>query len=276
MSRGWLFPQFFIQIDSCLEFIRMKTYNSIIYGDDMKNILRITLDGKDGLAAPATESGKDGIDRIRKVEQPGLELFPCQDKPSRGTVMVCPGGGYSILAINHEGRDIAKMLNGCGYDAAVLLYRVSEGDKTREMALSDAMNALGLLQKHGAELGLCTERLGVMGFSAGAHLSARLAHEAVVGSEPDFLVFVYPAYLEKDGRLLGEVAPPNVPAFLYVAKDDPYYPSSLAYAGYCEKHGLKCSFHQAAGGGHGFGVKSPLPEAVSDWTVKLAEFLKSM
>jgi acetyl esterase/lipase len=243
----------------------------------MENVRRISFDGKEGLPSPVVEAGKDGIGRISKVELPGLELFPCPNMPSRGTVMVCPGGGYSILAISHEGRDIAKLLNGFGYDAAVLLYRVSEGDKTRELALSDAVNGLELLQKHGAEFGLCTKRLGVMGFSAGAHLSARLAHETRNGVAPDFLVFVYPAYFEKDGRLLEEVAPPDVPSFVYVAKNDPYYPSSIAYSGYCREHGIKkCSFHQAESGGHGFGIKKPLPEAVGDWTEKLAEFLKSL
>ncbi len=241
----------------------------------MKNVRRISFDGKEGLPAPAAETGKDGIERIRKVGQPGLELFPCQDRPSLGTVMVCPGGGYSILAISHEGRDIARLLNGFGYDVAVLLYRVSEGEKTRELALADAVNGLSLLQKRGAEFGLCTKRIGVMGFSAGGHLSARLAHETRNGAVPDFIVLVYPAYLEKDGRLLEEVVPPDVPMFVYVAKNDQWYPSSLAYAEYCREHGMGCSFHQAGSGGHGFGVKTPLPEGVGDWTEKLECFLKN-
>jgi len=190
--------------------------------------------------------------------------------------MICPGGGYSMLAISHEGHDVANLLNGCGYDAAVLLYRVNEGDKTRVMALADAMDGLALLQKRGAEFGLCATRVGVMGFSAGAHLSARLAHEDRPGARPDFLVLVYPAYLEKDGKLLDEVMPPNVPTFVYVAKNDYYYPSSLAYEAYCREHNMKCSFHQAENGGHGFGVKNPLPEGVGEWTKKLAHFLKSL
>ncbi|MFA6292529.1 MAG: alpha/beta hydrolase [Victivallales bacterium] len=242
----------------------------------MKEIRRITLDGKDGLPAPILETGKDGIGRIHKVMQPGLELFPCPNKTSRGTIMVCPGGGYSILAISHEGRDIARLLNGFGYDAAVLLYRVSEGEKTREMALADAMNGLSLLQRRGTGFGFSPERIGVMGFSAGAHLSARVAHERKSGTAPDFLVLVYPAYLEKDGKLLDEVKPPIVPSFVYVAKNDQHCPSSLAYAGHCSEHGIRCSFHQAESGGHGFGVKNPLPEGVGDWTEKLGGFLKSL
>src|SRR5580658_7599458 len=81
------------------------------------DIRRISLDGKEGVPAPVTEPGKDGIDRIHKVETPALELFPTAQKPARGTIMVCPGGGYGILAINHEGYYVAKKLNEFGYDA---------------------------------------------------------------------------------------------------------------------------------------------------------------
>ena len=246
---------------------------SSVHPEDLR---RVALDGRDGLPAPAVEVGGDGIERIHKVEQAGLELFPCLDRPSCGTVMVCPGGGYSILAVKHEGRDIARLLNKCGYDAAVLLYRIGEGENTREMALSDAMGGFALLRKRGVELGLCTKQVGVMGFSAGAHLTARLAHETGSDAVPDFLVLVYPAYLEKDGKLLEEVSPPDVPSFVFVAKNDPYRPSSLAYDEYCRDHGMKCSFHQAESGGHGFGIKNPLPDGVRDWTGKLAQFLKNV
>jgi hypothetical protein len=75
------------------------------------DIRRISLDGNDGVPAPVVEPGKDGIDRIHKVETPALELFPTRQKPSRGTIMVCPGGGYGILAVNHEGYFVAKKLN---------------------------------------------------------------------------------------------------------------------------------------------------------------------
>jgi acetyl esterase/lipase len=169
------------------------------------------------------------------------------------------------------------MLNGFGYDAAVLLYRVSEGEMTRSMALSDAMKGLALLQKRGTGFGLCTERIGVMGFSAGGHLSARLANETGSGNPPDFLVLVYPAYLEKDGKLLKEVTPScELPSFIYVAENDQHCPSSKAYSDYCREHGLKCSSHYAVSGGHGFGLKNPLPEGVGDWTEKLGEFLKNL
>jgi len=238
-------------------------------------IFRISLDGKEGIPAPACESGKDGIDRIHRVEEAGLELFPCP-KPSKGTVMVCPGGGYSILAISHEGRDIAKMLNGFGYDVAVLLYHVSAGDKTRDMALDDAKKGLSLLQARSGEFGFNARRIGVMGFSAGGHLAARLAHATKKGTPPDFSLLVYPAYLEKGGKLLDEVMPPDVPVFIYVAADDAYSPSSRAFAEYCKENRVRCDFTEAKSGGHGFGIKEPLPKGVSDWPEKLGAFFESL
>lgn len=238
------------------------------------DVRRVSLDGREGATAPVAEPGKDKIDRIHKVEQPQLMVYPAANKPSKGTVMVCPGGGYSILAVNHEGTDVAKMLNDCGWDVAVLLYRVSEGDKTRALALDDAKAGLTLLQKRGADFGLGTKKVGVMGFSAGGHLSARVTHEAATaGHPPDFALLIYPAYLEKDGKCLDEVAPTGVPSFLYVAEDDKFSKSSHAFEAACKEKNVPCVAHYAEKGGHGFGLKNPLPESVKDWPAKLCAFL---
>jgi len=239
-------------------------------------IRRISLDGKEGLAAPVSEMGKDGIERINKVVEPGLELFPCKDVKSKGTVLVCPGGGYYILAINHEGRDIAKMLNGFGYDVAVLLYHVNAGDRTRDMALEEAKKGFSLLQKKGGDFGFNTKRIGVMGFSAGGHLAARLANEVGKGTSADFMILIYPAYLEKDGKLLDDVIPPAVPCFVYAAADDKHSTSSNAFSAYCKDNKIKCDFTMAENGGHGFGIKIPLPKGVSDWPEKLKSFLGTL
>jgi acetyl esterase/lipase len=239
-----------------------------------EEIRRITLDGSPGAPAPVQEDGKDGIARIRAIDQAALELFPAAKKPSRGTVMICPGGGYNILAVTHEGRSVARLLNDAGWDAAVLLYHIAQGDRTRDLAIADAKTALGLLQARGLEFGLSTERIGVMGFSAGGHLAARLGHEAAAAGKPaQFLVLVYPAYLEKDGKTTDEVAPPKSPIFLYVAGDDKWAASAVAYAETCKEQGIRCDFTKTEQGGHGFGLKDPLPEAVRDWPNKLQAFL---
>lgn len=239
-------------------------------------IRRISLDGKAGVPAPPTEVGKDGIDRIQKVETPALELFPTAQKPSRGTIMVCPGGGYRILAINHEGYFIADKLNEFGYDVAILLYHVNAGEKTRELAIADAHAALTFIQKRGTEFGLNTKKIGVMGFSAGGHLSARLTHETAQTTPPDFAILMYPAYLEKEGKVLDEVAPVKTPVFVFVGGDDKYAPSSVAYAAACKEAKVTCDFTKTAHGPHGFGLKKPLPEDVKNWPDKLKAFLDGL
>lgn len=236
------------------------------------DLVRVDLTGKPGVPAPVAENGKDGIARIHKIDQASLELYPTTNQPARGTLLICPGGGYAILAIEHEGRSIARRFNACGYDAAVLNYHVSEGDRTRAMALEDAKGALALLRKDGAKLGLKTTRIGVMGFSAGGHLAARLAHEAA-SAPPDFLVLMYPAYLEKSGELLEDVKPPRVPTFVYTAENDKFVTSARAFSAYCKAEGISCDLHLPSTGGHGFGLKETLPEGVRDWPEKLCEFL---
>ena len=240
------------------------------------DICRIALDGTEGVPAPVAEPGKDGIDRIHNVPTPALELFPTTQKHSRGTIMVCPGGGYSILAINHEGYYVAKKLNEFGFDVAILLYHVNAGKETRELAIADAQSALTLLQKHGGKFGLSTKKIGVMGFSAGGHLVARLTHATAAGVPPDFVVLMYPAYLEKDGQVLDEVAPVKTPAFVYVAGDDKYAPSSIAYADACKAGQVPCDFYKKEHGGHGFGLKPTLPPDVQDWPDKLKVFLDGL
>ena len=241
--------------------------------DDLR---RIALDGKTSIAAPAQEDGKDGIARIKHIGQAGLELFPAAAKPSKGTLIVCPGGGYGILAVTHEGRDVAKLLNNAGWDAAVLLYHVSEGDKTRALALEDATTAVKLVRTQGDKLGLNQKRVGIMGFSAGGHLAARTAHELAGSGGVDFGVLIYPAYLEKDGKVLDEVAPPKIPLFVYVGGEDKYAPSATAYAEACKAAGIRCDYTRTEKGGHGFGLKNPLPEGVRDWPDKLRAFLQSL
>ncbi len=240
------------------------------------DIRRITLDGKEGVPPPPTQAGKDGIDRVQKVPTPALELFPTAHKPARGTVMVCPGGGYSILAINHEGYYVAQKLNEFGYDVAILLYRVSAGKETRELASGDAKTALAFIQKRGGEFGLSTKKIGVMGFSAGGHLAARVTHETAAGQPPDFAILMYPAYLDHEGKVKDEVAPVKTPAFLYVAADDKFAPGSVVYAAACEEKKIQHTFIKPAKGGHGFGLKATLPPDVKDWPDKLHEFLNGL
>jgi acetyl esterase/lipase len=239
-------------------------------------IRRIALDGTIGTAPAEEASAKDGLSRIKKLELPVFELFPAAVRPTKGTVMVCPGGGYGGLAVQHEGRDVATRLNAAGWDAVVLLYHVSAGERTRELALADAVAALRLLQTRGAEFGLATDRIGAMGFSAGGHLCARLAHETATDHPPVFVGLMYPAYLNAGDAVLEEVHPGKSPAFVYVAEDDKYAPGSFAYAAACAEAKVRCEFIHPSEGGHGFGLKPGRAEAVQDWPERLIAFLASL
>lgn len=238
---------------------------------------RITLDGRDGVAAPAVTIDAGGLfhdmHRVEYVDTPHLLITPAARRPARGTVLIQPGGGYEFLAIRHEGTEVARLVNEVGYDAALLHYRVNAGADTRRLALEDARAALNLIRTRGSEFGLNTARVGVFGFSAGAHLAARLAHETAGRGGPDFLILIYPAYLEEAGVLQPEAIPPPVPLFMYVAADDPYSPSALALAAYCRAEGRPCEFHFAQRGAHGFGLSENLPEDVRDWPDKVSAFL---
>ena len=150
----------------------------------------------------ATPGG--GITRLSDVTRPQLLLFPALGRGPHPAVMVCPGGGYSILAIDLEGTEIAQWLNGLGFTAAVLYYRVPN---KRDGAFQDGQRALSLLRSRATEFGIDPHRLGVLGFSAGGHLSARLAcgygtrsYTPIDAADkasprPDFAALIYPAYL---------------------------------------------------------------------------------
>lgn len=231
----------------------------------------------------------DRITRITNVSAPTLALYKAPDaKSPRPAVMVCPGGGYSILAYNLEGTEIAEWLNSIGYTALVLKYRVP---KNRDGALQDAQRALGLIRLRAREWGIDPKRVGVLGFSAGGHLSARLStHYAqrqyapvdeadVLSCRPDFTVLVYPAYLgTPDWDLVDDipVTQDTPPAFIVQTQDDKrLVPSSLAYYKGLSRAGVPAELHLFPTGGHGYGLR-PSVHPVSEWPKLCEIWLKGL
>lgn len=236
----------------------------------------------------------DDVQRITNVTDPMITVFKPEN--ANGTsVLVCPGGGYSILAYEHEGSQVCDFLNQHGVTGILLKYRVPKRDPKdpgRE-ALQDAQRAMGIIRHHAEEWGLNPNRVGILGFSAGGHLSVMTALHAnertyttdpaldVEDATPNFAIPVYPAYLvskEEPGKLLPgfEVTAKSPPMCLVHAHDDPW-PSSASALLYLEykKLGLPCELHIYAKGGHGFGMrKSGGP--VNDWPVRVVEWMKSM
>ena len=158
-------------------------------------------------------------------------------KPNAPLIIVCPGGGYGILAEEHEGAEVARRLNAAGVGAAVLRYRVPRrsNDQPWVVPVLDARETLRLVRARAAEWNADPKKIGILGFSAGGNLAARVAYSpaAADAPRPDFAVMVYPAYLfekDKPDSVLREgpdgVVPPKgpkpVPAFFAHSADDPY------------------------------------------------------
>lgn len=216
--------------------------------------------------------------RTTNVADPSITLYQANSRRPTTGVLVCPGGGYGILAWNLEGEEIAEWLNSIGITAAVLKYRVP---KNRAGALQDAQRALGLMRSHAGDWNLDPESIGVLGFSAGGHLSATLSNHwrkrsyssvdaaDSVSCRPDFTALIYPAYigtpefeLANDFTIDGE-APP---AFIVQTQDDKkHFPSAVVYNHELVKRGVSSELHTFPTGGHGYGLR-PSAYPVSGWT----------
>ncbi len=204
------------------------------------------------------------VTRLENVSKPMLTFYPAADagKP-RPVVVVCPGGGYKILAYDKEGTEIAEWLNSIGVSAAVLKYRVPGN---REGALLDARRAVRLMRENSKGWNIDPRRIGMIGFSAGGHLVASCSNSP---DRPDFTVLVYPAYLYRKGgiELVDEIKidAKTPPAFVVQTRDDrAHYRSSLAYAAALDARNIPVELHLFAKGGHGYGLR-PSEHPVSQW-----------
>lgn len=219
---------------------------------------------------------------------PEFVVWPAA-KPNAPFIIVCPGGGYGILAEEHEGAEVARRLNTQGVGAAVLRYRVPrrDNDKPWVVPVLDARKTIELVRAHAAEWNADPKKIGILGFSAGGNLAARVAYSpAEAGAaRPDFVVMVYPAYLfekDKPDSVLREgpdgvvpaKGPKPVPAFFAHSADDPY-PSegSMALAAKLKSLGGSTEVHVWSKGGHGWGASARCL-AAKEWTNSLGAWLK--
>ena len=220
---------------------------------------------------------------IIKVSRPVLILKKTSSSHPHGTILLCPGGGYHALAIRHEGELVADFLNKQEYDVATLEYSIGSSGTVRNKALKDALKAWNLLIKHGEELGLQTKPLGIMGFSAGGHLVARLTHILGRNHPPDFLALIYPAYLDEHAGFGGfdpAVSPPSrarTKVFVLIGDQDKtqWISGAKAYAESCRNNGQEVKFCLLPKTGHGFGMKPDRKGPSSRWESDLKHFLQS-
>ena len=233
--------------------------------------------------------------RLGNVSRPTLTIYPAPKEKNSGTaVMVCPGGAYNILALDLEGTEVCEWLNSIGVTGVLLKYRVPKrpGLEKHTAALQDAQRAMGLIRSRAKEFEIDPQRIGVLGFSAGGHLSAALM--ASVGQRtypivdeadrascrPDFSVLIYPAYLtlkDQNNKLDPDtsVSSNTPPTFIAMTQDDPVrVENALFYSVALKQAGVPFELHVYPRGGHGYGLRRT-ENAVTTWPDRATEWMRS-
>ena len=259
---------------------------------------------------PLWEHGAPGALGNEDSDVPTLTVYlPLDSTKSRTAVIVAPGGSYSHLASNHEGRQVANWLNALGVTAFVLKYRL--GPRYHHpIELGDAKRAMRLVRSRAQELRIAPDRVGMMGFSAGGHLAATLATHFDDGDpnaadpidrvncRPDFLILVYAvisftapySHSTSAKNLLGDnvslelrqelsnelhVTPSTPPTFLFSTDTDAAVPSENSVSFYLalRKAGVPAELHVFGKGPHGVGLRLNDP-VLGEWPVLLANWLR--
>jgi len=253
--------------------------------------------------------GEDGKRYLSFVSKPTLTVFlPSKEKANGTAVVICPGGGYQVLAVEHEGEELAKRFNDYGITAFVLKYRLPSSAIMEDKAigpLQDVQQALLMVRKDAAKWKLDPNRIGIVGASAGGHLAASagvhfeksyIDNQQKVNLRPDFMVLLYPRISLVIGsesssakNLLGpdfkkermeffsvdKYVTSNTPAtFLLHATDDPVVKvehSILFYQALIDKK-VPAEMHLYKAGGHGFGLNNKM--STDDWFLRLINWLK--
>jgi acetyl esterase/lipase len=241
-------------------------------------------------------AGKPVI-RLGNVSTPTLTVYSPKTANTGVAVIVFPGGAYKILAIDLEGTEVCDWLTSKGITCILVKYRVPDSGPYPKFAaaLQDAQRVLGMVRAHAAEWHIDPNRIGVLGFSAGAHLAAALSthfekrlYEPVdtankLSCRPDFAVIVYPGYLalaEQNFAANPEirVTAQTPPSFIVQAEDDPVHvENATVYFLQLKNAGVPTELHIYAQGGHGYGLRrtdlpvTTWPDSVLTWlhTIKM-------
>jgi acetyl esterase/lipase len=229
--------------------------------------------------------------RLGNVSTPTITLYSPAGKNTGAAAVVFPGGAYRILAIDLEGTEVCAWLNSAGIACVLLKYRVPNSGPYPQSAaaLQDAQRAVGIVRQHAAEWKIDPRRVGVLGFSAGAHLAAALSthfekrlYEPIdaadrMSSRPDFAVIVYPGYLATAEQNFAPNAEIHVteetpPTFIVQTEDDPVHvENSTVYFLALKNAKVPAEMHLYAQGGHGYGLRRTAlpvtgwPQLVETW-----------
>ena len=255
-------------------------------------------------------NGAPGAKGTEDKDKPTLTFYlPPADKANGAAILVCPGGGYAGLAMDHEGVQICQWLNSVGMAGIILKYRLPANGYIHPAPLEDAKQAMRVIRSRAEELKIKADKIGVMGFSAGGHLASTLGTHFDYGdsrekdglrkisSRPDFMVLVYPVITLKDfthqgskNNLLGpnpdpklvdllsneeQVTPYTPQTFLIHTYEDTAVPveNSLNFYKALRENGVPAEMHLFQRGPHGFGMKKDDP-VLAKWPEMLADWLK--
>jgi acetyl esterase/lipase len=260
--------------------------------------------------AEKSETGTDGVLRVSQVTTPTLTYFaPSHKKPGGAAIIICPGGGYGILAMGHEGYDVAKTFASWGIHAFVLKYRLPNPALQSNPSfapLQDSQEAIRLVRSKAADWQIAENKIGIMGFSAGGHLAASASThfntpvlQSNISCQPNASILIYPVISFTDSlthkgsrqNLLGKTFTAELvisfsnelrvqvntsPAFLVHSGDDGAVPvgNSLAYYQALQRNRISAELHVYPKGGHGYGMNN---KTTSDkWTERLANWMKGL
>jgi pectinesterase len=298
VTGGWFFSQSVKPFDASV----FKTAKPVIF--NLYNTVPNNLQVADKEMAVT----KDNVTRISKISNPTLTVFKPQ-KPNGKAVIICPGGGYAILAFDKEGTRVAEELNKWGITAFVLKNRLPDDSINIDRSLAplqDAQQAIRFVRNNAKEYGIERNKIGIMGFSAGGHLASTAAthfnfkaeagNTDTVSVRPDFAILIYPVIsfdstiTHKGSRnnLVGanaaaekinfysnelQVTPNTPPSFLVHAGDDGAVPvdNSLRYYQACIKNKVPVELHLYPKGGHGFGMNNKTTD--DNWMERLRNWL---
>jgi acetyl esterase/lipase len=236
--------------------------------------------------------GGKRVIRLGNVSNPSISIFsPPKEKDTGTAVVVLPGGGYTILAWDLEGTEVAEWLNSIGVTTVLVKYRVPKRANVEKHVppLQDAQRAVGLVRRNARDWNINPQRIGVLGVSAGGHLAAVLCgnteqrtYPAIDDADkescrPDFMILIHPAYLtlKEDGDKPApgiEVTTNSPPTFLVMAQDDPVRVENvLFYFLRLKQTGVPSELHVYPTGGHGYGLRrtehyvTTWPDRATDW-----------
>jgi acetyl esterase/lipase len=236
---------------------------------------------------PVPTTLDDGTIRVIEVTNPFLAVFEPDPKEKNGkAIIVCPGGAYVRLAVHKEGYATAEWLTKLGYTVFVIHYRVPN---KRDGAFQDLQRSLRIIRHKAKVYGIDPDRVGAIGFSAGAHLVARAGmtepHQTYPSQDasdkqsgaPDRMMIIYPAYLDEGSNhslTPGLKATPNtVDTFIFQTMDDGSARSSFALATALHDAKANVELHMLPEGGHGYGM-NPGNKAAETWPKLLEAWLR--